>query len=174
MLPPKIAPGVFEALSDALYRECKLRINYRNAQGKRKNVTVWPFGLVQQGVRLYLVCRFEDYDNERILALPRIIQAEATDESFPWPPALDLADYCNGGDFGVSHGRKVRLSFRIDKACGLHLLESPLAADQTSRDLGEAFEITASVAETELLHRWLRGWGKNVSDVEMTPISNDR
>lgn len=34
LLAPKIDPGVFEAVSDALYRECKLRIHYRNAQGK--------------------------------------------------------------------------------------------------------------------------------------------
>lgn len=168
LLAPKIAPGVFEAVSDALYRECKLRIHYRNAQGKRQSATVWPLGLVQQGLRLYLVCRFEGYDNERILALPRITQAEASDESFPWPAGFDLARYCSAGDFGVSYGRKVRLRFRIDKTCGQHLLESPLAADQTTRDLGNMLEITATVVETELLHRWLRGWGPKISDVEIS------
>ena len=50
LLAPKIAPGVFEVVSDALYRECKLRIHYRNAQGRRKTATIWPLGLVQQGV----------------------------------------------------------------------------------------------------------------------------
>lgn len=170
LLAPKVAPGVFEAVSDALYRECKLHIRYRNAQGRRQNATVWPLGLVQQGVRLYLVCRFEGYDNERILALPRILQAEASEESFPWPAGFDLADYCSGGDFGVSHGRKVRLRFCIDKTCGQHLLESPLAADQTACDLGDALEITATVVDTELLLRWLRGWGDKVRGVEMTPV----
>ncbi len=169
LLAPKVSPGVFESVSDALYRECKLRIHYRNAQGKRKTATIWPLGLVQQGVRLYLVSRFEGYDNERILALPRITQAEASDESFPWPVDFVLADYCTGGDFGVSHGRKIRLSFRIDKACGQHLLESPLAADQTTRDLGDTLEITATVVDTELLHRWLRGWGEQIRAVKMTP-----
>jgi len=171
LLAPKIAPGVFEAVSDALYRECKLRIRYRNARGQRKSATVWPLGLVQQGVRLYLVCRFEGYDNQRILALPRILQAEAGDESFPWPTAFDLADYCSGGDFGVSRGRKVRLRFRIDKACGQHLLESPLAADQTASDLGATLEITATVMETELLLRWLRGWGEQLEGLEITPLA---
>lgn len=171
LLAPKIAPGVFEVVSDALYRECKLRIHYRNAQGRRKTATIWPLGLVQQGVRLYLVCRFEGYDNERILALPRIVQAETSEESFPWPAGFDLANYCNGGDFGVSHGRKVRLRFHIEKVCGQHLLESPLAADQTVRDLGDVLEITATVVETELLLRWLRGWGEKVGGVEMTPLA---
>lgn len=171
LLAPKIAPGVFEAVSDALYRECKLRIYYRNAQGRRKSATVWPLGLVQQGVRLYLVCRFEGYGNERILALPRIVQAEASDEPFSWPTGFDLAVYCSGGAFGVSRGRKVRLRFRIDKVYGQHLLESPLAADQTASDLGDALEITATVADTELLIRWLRGWGPKVNAVEMTPLT---
>lgn len=170
LLAPKITPGVFEAVSDALYRESKLRIYYRNAQGQRKNATVCPLGLVQQGVRLYLVCRFEGYENKRILALPRIVQAEATEETFSWPIDFDLATYCSGGDFGISHGRKVFLRFRIDKACGQHLRESPLAADQTVCDLEDMLEITATVEETELLHRWLRGWGEKVSEVDMKPV----
>lgn len=171
LLAPKIGSGVFEVVSDALYRECKLNIGYRNAQGQYKRATVWPLGLVQQGMRLYLVCRFEGYDNERILVLSRITQAEASNESFRWPADFDLADYCSGGDFGVSYGRKIHLRFCIDKACGQHLLESPLAADQTTRDLGDTLEITATVMETELLHRWLRGWGEKLGEVKITPIA---
>lgn len=170
LLTPKIASVVFDAVSDALYRECKLNIHYRNAQGRHKQATVWPLGLVQQGVRLYLVCRFEGYDNERILALPRIVQAEARSEVFPWPTGFDLANYCNDGEFGMSRGRKVRLRFHIDKTCGQHLLESPLAADQTASDLGDKLEITATVADTELLLRWLRGWGEKIDGIEMTPL----
>jgi predicted DNA-binding transcriptional regulator YafY len=48
LLAPKILPGVFEAVSEALYRESKLHLHYRNAQGRRRNATVWPLGLVQQ------------------------------------------------------------------------------------------------------------------------------
>jgi hypothetical protein len=86
---------------------------------------------------------------------------------------FDLAVYCSGGDFGISHGRKVSLRFRIDKVCGQHLLESPLSADQTAHDLGDVLEITATVADTELLHRWLRGWGESVSYLEMTHVPFD-
>lgn len=38
-----------------------------------------------------------------------------------------------------------------------------MAADKTTRDLGDMLEIAATVAETELLHRWLRGWGDKVA-----------
>lgn len=97
------------------------------------------------------------------------MQAEASVESFPWPTDFELADYCSGGDFGVSRGRAVQLRFHIDKACGQHLLESPLSADQLVADAGACFEITATVVETELLLRWLRGWGDKISNVEMMP-----
>ncbi len=165
LLPPKLNPGVFEEICEALYQERKLSLHYRNAQGKRKVVTVWPLGLVQQGVRLYLVCRFEGYDNQRILALPRILQAEMLLEGFDWPKDFDLADYCEDGSFGVRRGKRVSLTFRIEKTCGLHLLESPLSKDQIARDMGDSLEITATVEDTELLQRWLRGWGDAVSEV---------
>jgi predicted DNA-binding transcriptional regulator YafY len=170
LLPPKIAPGVFEAVSEALYRERKLFVHYRNAQGERKEATLWPLGLAQQGVRLYLVCRFECYDNERILALPRILQATVCVEGFPWPADFDLARYEENGHFGISRGRRVRLRFCIEKASGQHLIESPLSADQRVVIEGDHMEITATVMETELLHRWLRGWGEKVHGVEVTTV----
>ena len=97
--------------------------------------------------------------------LPVVITA------FPWPAEFSLEKYCSGGDFGISHGRNVRLCFRIDKACGQHLLESPLANDQIALDLGDQLEITATVADTELLHRWLRGWGDKIGSMKITPLS---
>lgn len=173
LLAPKVTPGVFEAVSDALHGEHKLSIRYRNVKGQGKSAIVWPLGLVQQGVRLYLVCRFEGYDNERILALPRIMQAQVCSERFAWPRGFDLASYCSSGHFGVSHGRKVRLRFAIDKALGQHLLESPLSTDQTEREADGLLEISATVVETELLHRWLRGWGDKVSRISMQPLTGD-
>lgn len=172
LLAPRIAPEVFEAVSEALYHERKLHIHYRNARGKRKQATVWPLGVVQQGVRLYLVCRFEGYDNERILALPRLVQAQASNEAFPWPKGFDLKRYCLEGHFGISRGRQVRLRFVIDKACGQHLVESPLATDQRVEDLGERLQIESTVVETELLHRWLRSWGDQVTDVVLEPTGS--
>lgn len=170
LLVPKIVPSVFEAVSEALYHERELRILYRNVQGKAQEATVWPLGLVQQGTRLYLVCRFKSYDNTRILALPRILQAGVCSQTFPWPEEFNLAEYCEGGDFGISRGRKVRLSFRIDKQCGRHLLESPLSTDQMAHEEEDCLRVTATVVETELLHRWLNGWGEQVRDVVIEAV----
>lgn len=169
LIAPKISPGVFEAVSDALYNERKLDIRYRNAQGRSKQATVWPLGLAQQGVRPYLVCRFEGFDNERILALPRILQAQVSSASFPYPADFDLACYDGGGHFGISHEQRVRLSFVIDKPSGQHLVESPLSTDQSIVEHDTTLAITATVIDTELLHRWLRGWGDKLTGLVISP-----
>ena len=78
LLPPKIRPGVFEAVSNALYVNKWLKLKYQNAAGERGSYRVMPLGLAQQGPRLYLVCRFRGFDNERSLALHRIISAQVS------------------------------------------------------------------------------------------------
>jgi len=66
----------------------------------------------------------------------------------------------------------VRVRFVIDPAVGRHLVESPLAEDQTVEPTTNGLAITATVVETELLHRWLRGWGEAIKDVEITPVAS--
>ena len=125
LLPPKIVPGVFEAVSEALYSNHWLHIEYKNAGGKRTSADVMPLGLVQQGSRLYLVCRYQGFDNERNLALHRIAAAEVSTLTFERPKTFDLKRYDDDGRFGFGEGEKVRLVFRIDRSAGLHLMESP-------------------------------------------------
>ncbi|MBS0392410.1 MAG: WYL domain-containing protein [Proteobacteria bacterium] len=166
LLPPKIAPGVFETVSEALYGNHWLQLDYKNAGGKRKQVDVMPLGLAQQGPRLYLVCRFRGYDNERSLALHRILAAEMSTLTFDRPKDFDLKRYDDDGRFGFGEGERVRLSFCIERSAGLHLLESPLSTDQTvvEREDGR-LEITATVVDSAMLEWWLRGFGGAVCDV---------
>jgi predicted DNA-binding transcriptional regulator YafY len=162
LLPPKIKPGVFEEVSNALYGNRWLTVDYKNATGKSKQTEVMPLGLAQQGPRLYLVCRFPGYDNERSLALHRITSAQATTRDFQRPKEFDLRQYDDDGRFGFGEGQRIRLSFRITKAAGQHLLESPLSTDQRVIELDDAYEITATVVDSRCLRRWLRGFGDTV------------
>lgn len=172
LLPPKIAPDVFEAVSDALYANRWLDVDYKNAAGKRNQARVMPLGLAQQGWRLYLVCRYEGYDNERSLALNRIFAAHASIMTFERPKDFNLKKYDDEGRFGFGEGKKIRLTFRIDKWNGLYLSESPLSADQQVTDLGDQYEIRATVVETDQLDRWLRGFGGQITLVRRTPVSD--
>jgi predicted DNA-binding transcriptional regulator YafY len=114
---------------------------------------------------MYLVCRFNGYDNERSLALNRIISAKVSTLKFERPEDFDLKQYDDDGRFGYGNGERIKLSFRIDKDAGLHLLESPLSLDQQVMELDDAYEITATVVDSEMLEWWLRGFGESVSNI---------
>ncbi len=170
LLPPKIPRSVMDAVSNALYYEKKLRVCYKNVQGKVQEAVVWPLGLALQEPRLYLVCRFEGYDNERILALTRIARAEVLEEGFSYPTTFDLARYDGEGRFAFGEGKQVRIDLRLEKAAGWHLTESPLSADQEV-DIGDDWiRIRATVTDSQLLHAWLRGLGPTLLEQELTPL----
>ncbi len=166
LLPPKIKPEVFEAVSQALYDDCWLEIDYTNSAGKRLEARVMPLGLAQQGPRLYLVCRYDCYDNERSLALHRIAKAHATALTFERPRDFSLERYDDDGRFGFGEGKKIQLSFHIVRAAGLHLLETPLSADQQIVEHGDGFDVCATVIDSAQLRWWLRGFGSAVSEVK--------
>jgi predicted DNA-binding transcriptional regulator YafY len=170
LLPPKIRPGVFDEVSNALYANHWLEVDYKNAAGKRSQTEVMPLGLAQQGPRLYLVCRFPGFDNERSLALHRITGARASNRSFERPKDFDLKKYDDDGRFGFGEGERIRICFRIDKGAGYHLLESPLSADQLVVELDDAYEITATVVDSEWLWRWVRGFGEHVQQISTSAM----
>lgn len=175
LLPPPIAEGVFESVSEALYLNHLLRITYRNAGGKESENTVMPLGLAQQGPRLYLVCRFEGYNNERSLALNRILSASVSTFTFERPVEFNLKKYDDDGRFGFGEGQMIFLTFEIDRAAGLHLIESPLSTDQTHREIGEErLEISATVVDSAMLKWFLAAFGDAVSDVRRVPIVTEQ
>jgi len=173
LLPPKLVPGVFEVVSEALYSNRWLNLDYRNLAGKRGKVEVMPLGLAQQGPHLYLVCRYRGYDNERSLALHRILSAEMSTLAFDRPKEFDLKKYDDDGRFGFGEGEKIRLTFCIERNAGRHLLESPLSKDQQVVELDDGkLEITATVVDSAMLEWWLRGFGDAVSHVRRMPMNS--
>ena len=54
------------------------------------------------------------------------------------------------------------LSFRVSKGSGSYLLETPLSSDQQVKEIGDEYEITATVIESSQLIWWLRGFGDQV------------
>ncbi len=170
LLTPEINDKVFEQVSRALYQNKWLTLDYKNASGEQKNIKVMPLGLAQQGPRLYLVCRYEHYDNERSLALHRMISAQASTLDFERPADFNLENYDNDGRFGFGEGKQTQLSFKISHKTGVHLLETPLSTDQQVEKLDTHYHITATVVDTEQLTWWLRGFGSDVCDIVKTPV----
>ena len=166
LLPPEIKEGVFEEVTNALYGDKWLEVDYINSKERQLQATVMPLGLAQQGERLYLVCRFKDYQDERSLALHRINKARAQTLSFDRPDDFDLEQYDNDGRFGFGSGQKIELTFTITKEAGYHLLESKLASDQTHTENEIGYTISATVTDSAMLDWWLRGFGENVSSIQ--------
>lgn len=169
LLPPAIDPEVFEAVSTALYQNRWLTLDYKNAAGKRAERNVMPLGLAQQGPRLYLVCRYEGYDNERSLAIHRIKTAEVSGISFTRPPEFSLQKYDDDGRFGFGEGQRITLAFCIAKEAGHHLLESRLSSDQKVVEHENHYVIKATVIDSGRLAWWLNGFGDQVWDVVRQP-----
>lgn len=171
LLPPSIKPGILEAVSTALYGNRWLQVEYDNSGNRHVSAKVMPLGLAQQGPRLYLVCRFDGYEDERSLALHRMSAASVSTIGFERPADFDLAKFDDAGRFGFGTGKTIRLVIRIDKGTGLHLLESPLAKDQVVKDEGDRYRIAATVMETAQLVWWLRGFGDEVEVVSPKRIA---
>jgi len=174
LFPPRIASGVFETVSQALYENSWLQIDYRNARRQRRQHDIMPLGLAQQGPTLYLVCRFRDFDNERTLAMHRILAAERTGIPFDRPPEFNLAAYEDEGRFQYGDGQRIQLSFHIRKDAGAHLLESRLSVDQQVEESENSYRITATVLDSLLLERWLLGFGEEIWGVEKVVASPER
>ena len=171
LLPPKIAPEVFEEVTAALQDNRWLQVQYRNAAQQEHDACVMPLGLVQQGTSLYLVCRFKGYDNERNLALHRMHAAEALLRGFSYPEEFDLARYEADGRFGYGDGARIQLRFCISKAAGLHLTEARLSEDQQVKEHPEHYAISATVVDSAMLTWWLRGFGDEVWDVRRRAVA---
>lgn len=170
LLPPKIGDDVFLQVSNALYANEWLDIRYQNASGKKTNARVMPLGLAQQGPRMYLVCRFEDYDNERSLALHRLEWAKASGLPFERPKDFNFKQYDDDGRFAYGNGQKIRLRFRINKDAGLHIVECPLSLDQTVKETSAYYNISATVVDSAMLDWWLRGFGDEVSEIRREQV----
>ena len=171
LLPPKVNNDVFKQVSDALYGNQWLDVSYKNAAGKKTNSRVMPLGLAQQGPRMYLVCRYEGYDNERSLALHRIISAKASNLTFERPKDFNFKKFDDDGRFGYGDGKLIKLSFKIEKDAGLHIVECPLSVDQQVVELDDAYVITATVVDSAMLDWWLRGFGGGVSGITRSPLT---
>lgn len=171
LLPPPVDQAVFDTVSEALYRNRWLSLDYRNAQQTlRTGQRVMPLGLAQQGARLYLVCRYHGYDNERSLAINRIQAARMLVDGFVRPRLFDLQRYDEDGRFGFGEGERIRLAFSISKQAGYHLLESPLSEDQVIQELEDGYRVTAIVVDSLMLKQWLLGFGENVWDVRRETV----
>ncbi|PFG45450.1 putative DNA-binding transcriptional regulator YafY [Vibrio sp. ES.051] len=168
LLPPEMNLNVLNVLSQGLYENRLVTVKFKNRHGEIKKTSVMPLGMAQQGNRLYLVCRFDGYSNERTLAVHRVLEATLSTFHFERPREFDLAQYDADGRFGFGEGEHSYLTFHIKKSEGYFLYETPISEDQRIFDLGDSLKVSASVIDSLYLTKWLNSFGKNVWDIELS------
>lgn len=171
LIPAKVNEATFAAVSQALFQNYLLNIEYQNQEGKQYAATIMPLAISQQGASIYLVCRYSGYQDNRLLALHRIMKAEVSTFQFTRPDDFDLKRYQEEGHFGFGCGRKIRLTFSMDKKAGFHLTETPLSTDQRILEQSDQhYRIQASVADNDMLEWWIRKFGEDIWDIEREVI----
>ncbi|MGS0675158.1 helix-turn-helix transcriptional regulator [Shewanella sp. 125m-1] len=172
LLPPRICSEIFSSISEALYQNRLLSIDYYNVKQESKSAFVMPLGIVQQAQRLYLVCRFEGYNNERSVAIHRVTKAIVSTFSFERPKEFNLSQYDADGRFGFGEGVQHHLTFKITKQAGFHLTETPLSHDQQIILEGDMYQVSATVTQSKQLERWLSGFEEQIFDIEFNEIKS--
>ena len=171
LLSPKVSARVHAGVTEALLAGCRLRLRYRPPQSSPEAAEwehdVSPLGLVQHGAVLYLIARFYEYNEVRLLALHRVRKATMLDSIATAPDGFDLDDWIRASAFGYGGREPISLTLRFLRGAGNHILESALAHDQVSEvDSDGALSIRANVIDTERLRRWLLSFGPDVQVIE--------
>ena len=176
LLPPLVAADVFERVSEALYEDRVLAIDYEKPFDAIESRRVGPLGIAKQGNNLYLVAYCFRARDVRHFALHRIRSAYVSMDAFVRPVGFkfDFDKYVAAAGFNFSRGEKIRLHFWIEQNHGFHLTETPLSTDQVMRlDEEEGwYKVAATVPDSEVLRQWLAGFGDKMQGVRRMKLKN--
>ena len=132
-------------------------------KGKPDRV-IHPYGLVQQGHTLYLICRFYEFDDVRITALHRYQDVQLLDEPVRAFPEFNIDDYLQSGvmQLLLPDQQYLDLRLRVTPWLAAHLEETPLAEQQTltrEPQHADGYQLKAQVLDSMQLRRWLLSQG---------------
>jgi predicted DNA-binding transcriptional regulator YafY len=167
--PAAVAPGVWQAIADALLGNRQLRVDYfSRSKGVAREMQLHPQGLASRGAVTYLIGCVDGYDDLRHFALHRMQSAEAL-----VAPArdcgFDIDTYLPTAAFAPRHASEpVRLTAHVHPQLAWSLKELPLGEDQRLSAMpGSEWEcLEVSVADDEETFRWIRAQGPDVRIVE--------
>lgn len=167
---PVIRPEVQAAVYQAVLQDSKLSILYGGNSDKadidkRVRSVVSPLALVVRDSVVYLVCIYDGYSDPRQLALHRMIAAELLNDPAQRPKGFSIDSYIAEGEFGIPlNPRPIKLEAEFYRGVAIHLYESPIAEDQTIRDVDEDnVLLRATVPDTLELRLWLKSFGDDVA-----------
>lgn len=175
--PPTVRPRVFKTVTNALYSERMLEIKYLKPENESKIYIVNPIALVEQDVRLYLVCTYVGSDQIRHLALHRIHDAYPLERNAVVPEGFDLQTYLKSVPFNYTFRptRYIHLSIELTNPYSIvNLRETPFNDTQRITKLDQnLWRVEADVIDSMLLDGWLATWRDEygIQSVHKEPIN---
>lgn len=158
---------VQEAAYEAVLTGKQLRVQYRGrSDNAEREQLLHPYvAVLREGV-VYLVASAWDYMDLRHYALHRVATAEVVDEPIKSLPIADVDAYVDQTFRYPVGDMSLCLKLRFEGAVGQHLVERPLAPNQTVTADESGLTISADVADSEELRWWILGFGPLVEVLE--------
>jgi len=169
LLPPKVDEAIQSRIQEALMQRRRFKALYKGRRDPEPRThLVNPLGLVARHQVLYLVATLWDYEDPMQLALHRFVEVELLDEESGIPEGFDLDEYISSGAFGLLRSdEQIPLKLKISKRRGIHLLETPLSADQkVVAEDEEHLTLQVTVPDTAQLEWWLMSFGAHAEVLE--------
>ncbi|MFA7268472.1 MAG: WYL domain-containing protein [Sterolibacterium sp.] len=175
-LPPQINTEVQSAVSEAVLQEKQLEVTYlANGADTPWTRTIHPLALVVRDRVIYLLSVFEGHSDTRQLVLHRMQKATILDAPAKRPADFDLDAAIEQGELSMPLGKHpIRLEALFSRHVAIHLIESPIAPDQTIEEEDEEdVRLTATVPDTFELRLWLKSFGDEVAIVKPASLRRE-
>jgi predicted DNA-binding transcriptional regulator YafY len=160
---PKLPGDVMTVFRDAVKSCLKVRIEYRNRQGRVNERLVHPYGFLF-GYRNYLVAFHEHpkANDVTLFGLSRVQSAALTDDYFERPEDFSLADFA-ARSFGVYQDEPVEVIWKFAPEAAATAKEFEFHPTQTFEDLEDGSLVVRFHAASDLEMAWhLYMWGDKV------------
>lgn len=164
---PKTNADVEKVLHEALYNERLIEIVYRG-----KKLLAKPLGLVQKGVRRYLIAIIRGEDpRPRTLAVFRMDSARSVNvpayEDIEVGETFDLSDYLKQG---LAHpvfegnllGTSIELELWVDEGTYGWMKETPLEENQRAEKVEDGYHLKVTTVLQEGLVHWILSMAHHV------------
>lgn len=158
--PAQLTPDVIEPIYQALLENRQFSATYKDVPDR----IIHPYGLVQQGHTLYLLCRFFGFDDARITALQRYSDVRVLEDEIRPFPEFSIDDYLQQGamQWLVAASVELELELRVEEHLLFLLQETPIADNQQIQvdPANSDYSIVrAKVLDSHQLRYWLLSQG---------------
>jgi predicted DNA-binding transcriptional regulator YafY len=165
--PPRINAECLLAVQTALFNDCCVQVYYQSPYTEHAEhgriQLLHPVAMVQSGLQLYLLAVVDGYEDVRLFALSRVLQATITEQEALRPTDFNLQDYLAAGGLQFLSGGLFQMTARVNAKLARLLEESPLGEQmQLNYSEPEWPVLTTMVQDSWNLRMWLLSQGSNI------------